>query len=35
MIPGAAPRHSSLEMISIGSIDLADAQRIDASAPNE
>jgi hypothetical protein len=35
MIPGAAPRHASMEMISIGSIDLADAQRIDASAPNE
>jgi hypothetical protein len=35
MIPGAAPRQSATEMISIGSIDLADAQRIDASAPNE
>jgi len=35
MIPGAAPHHASMEMISIGSIDLADAQRIDASAPNE
>ncbi len=35
MIPGAAPHQASTEMISIGSIDLADAQRIDASAPNE
>jgi hypothetical protein len=35
MVPGEAPRHSSMEMISIGSIDLADAQRIDASMPNE
>ena len=35
MIPGAPPHHASMEMISIGSIDLADAQRIDASAPNE
>jgi hypothetical protein len=35
MIPGAAPRQSTTEMSSIGSIDLSDAQRIDASAPNE
>jgi hypothetical protein len=35
MVPGAAPRHSSMEMISIGSVDLSNAQRIDASAPNE
>jgi hypothetical protein len=34
MVPGAASA-STLEMISIGSVDLADAQRIDASAPNE
>ena len=32
MVPAAAPRGSTMEMISIGSIDLADAQRIDASA---
>jgi hypothetical protein len=32
MIPGAAPRHSTMEMISISSVDLADAQRDDASA---
>ncbi|MBI5318546.1 hypothetical protein [Bradyrhizobium sp.] len=34
MVPGAASA-STTEMISIGSVDLADAQRIDASAPNE
>jgi hypothetical protein len=34
MVPGDAPRHSSVEMIAIGSIDLADAQRIDASKPD-
>jgi hypothetical protein len=32
MIPGAAPRHSATEMISISSVDLSDAQREDASA---
>ena len=35
MVPGAPPRHSSMEMISISSVDLSDAQRIDASAPRE
>lgn len=35
MVPCAAPRQSATEMISIGSIDLADAQRIDASAAHE
>ena len=35
MVPCAAPRQSSTEMISIGSVDLSDAQRIDASAPRE
>jgi hypothetical protein len=35
MVPCAAPRQSAIEMISIGSIDLADAQRVDASAPHE
>jgi hypothetical protein len=34
MVPGAASA-SMREMISIGSVDLADAQRIDASTPNE
>jgi hypothetical protein len=32
MVPGAAPRSSTVEMISISAIDLADAQRVDASA---
>jgi hypothetical protein len=31
MVPGAAPRASSMEMISISANDLTDAQRIDAS----
>jgi hypothetical protein len=35
VVPAAASRSSAMEMISIGSVDLADAQRIDASAPNE
>jgi hypothetical protein len=35
MIPGAAPRHSSMEMIPISSVDLSDAQRRDASASDE
>jgi hypothetical protein len=35
MVPGAPPRHSSMEMISISSIDLSDAQRNDASVPHE
>jgi hypothetical protein len=34
LLPAAASA-STLEMISIGSVDLANAQRIDASAPNE
>jgi hypothetical protein len=33
MVPAAAPRDSTMEMVSIGSVDLSDAQRIDASAP--
>ena len=35
MIPAEAPRSSMMEMISISSIYLSDAQRIDASAPRE
>ena len=35
MVPGAAPRHSSLEMISISAVDLSDARRNDASTPHE
>jgi hypothetical protein len=31
MVPGAAPRASSMEMISISAADLSDAQRDDAS----
>jgi hypothetical protein len=31
MVPGAAPRASSMEMISISAVDLSDAQRNDAS----
>jgi hypothetical protein len=34
MVPAAAG-HSTMEMVSIGSIDLSDAQRIDASASDE
>ena len=33
IVPAAASRGT--EMISIGSVDLADAQRIDASTPND
>jgi hypothetical protein len=33
MVPAAAG--SAMEMVSIGSVDLSDAQRIDASAPHE
>jgi hypothetical protein len=32
MVPGAPPRSSSMEMISINSTDLSDAQRRDAGA---
>jgi len=34
MIPGAPPQASTIEMISIGSVDLADAQAADAVASN-
>jgi hypothetical protein len=33
MVPAAAPHRSSMEMISISSVDLAAAQSTDASAP--
>jgi hypothetical protein len=33
MVPGAPPQRSAMEMISISSVDLSDAQRTDASAP--
>ena len=32
MAPAAAPDQSSMEMISIAALDLADAQRVDATA---
>jgi hypothetical protein len=35
MVPGASLHTSSMEMISISSVDLSDAQRNDASAPHE
>lgn len=35
MVPAAPPHQSSMEMISIGSVDLSDAQRIDASSSHE
>jgi hypothetical protein len=35
MVPAAGTHGSTMEMVSISSIDLSDAQRIDASAPRE
>jgi hypothetical protein len=35
MVPAAPPRGSAMEMISVGSVDLSDAQRFDASAPRD
>jgi hypothetical protein len=35
MVPAAAAGNSTMEMVSISSIDLSDAQRIDASASRE
>jgi hypothetical protein len=35
MVPAAASRGSAMEMVSIGSVDLSDAQRIDASMSHE
>ena len=35
MVPGAPPRSSSMEMLSISSVDLSDAQRNDAIASRE
>ena len=32
MVPGEAPHKSSMEMISIGSIDLSDAQRMGSAS---
>ena len=33
MVPGASAHRATMEMISVSSIDLSEAQRIDASAP--
>jgi hypothetical protein len=35
MVPAAAASNSTMEMVSISSIDLSDAQRIDTSASRE
>jgi hypothetical protein len=35
MVPAAAAHGSAMEMVSIGSVDLSDAQRIDATALRE
>jgi len=35
MVPGAPPQHSSTEMISINSVDLADAQQADLVASHD
>jgi hypothetical protein len=35
MVPGASPHRSAMEMISISSVDLADAQQNDVSGPRE
>jgi hypothetical protein len=35
MIMVPTVQNSAMEMISIGSVDLSDAQRMDASAPRE
>jgi hypothetical protein len=35
MVPAVGARDSRMEMISIGSVDLSDAQRLDACAPDE
>jgi hypothetical protein len=32
MVPAAAPRGSTMEMVSIGAVDLSDAQRLDVCA---
>lgn len=34
MVPGVPPHHHSMEMIAVGSVDLADAQHQDAVTPN-
>jgi hypothetical protein len=34
MVPGAPPHHQSIEMITISSVDLANAQQADAVVSN-
>lgn len=34
MVPGAPPHHHSMDMLAIGSVDVADAQHRDAVAAN-
>jgi hypothetical protein len=35
VVPAAAPRALAMEMVSIGSVDLSDARRIDANTPDD
>ncbi len=35
IIPSATPHTNSMELISIGSVELSDAQRLDASVPDD
>jgi len=35
MVPAAALHSSTMEMVSVGSVELSNAQRIDASAPSD
>ena len=35
MVPGAAAHPAAMELVSISSVDLSDAQRTDASVPHE
>jgi len=35
MVPGAPPRRSAMEMISISAVDLSEAQRIDLNTPHD
>jgi hypothetical protein len=35
MVPACPPRSSTMEMISIASTDLSEAQRVDASGPHD
>jgi hypothetical protein len=35
MVPAGSPHSSAMEMVSVASADLSEAQRIDASGPHE